>query len=862
MIGHIQPLGSVMADPHAADPSAPADTALDAPVERILSADEAVESRWASISEKWRQFEQSMAVKMREYARVMAERREQLFNFSSVYPLCERRAATDQVIVVDEFGEVVLNAGDGHAKMRTSFGLAASAIRTLHGPISNYLSGIGQRPNLILSKGIDDESPDREQILSCVIDDQHDGAGFDAVLHDFIQQILAFPCAVIRQRWVAKSRVQRDEDGRLRRCVHFNGADLRSWPLPNVLFSDPEKPRAEDQRFVIWYDRPTLLDLESEELRYEAVGECVPDPVTGFLVPAQVQRVEGRFFNLEPLRIEAESSGRSNSWAQQDYFHMMLTGQAVTREVDKPAPLVAKQFGRFQGEGYIDFGEEVRNGILCHEIIALLVETAGWPEDLLTIGSKRELIRRLNEIFWNITTVHTDRLIELRPCPYNPPRNTAIVAFFLHGKGGIYGHGVVQAGESLERQIDRLVNDNLWISTKRANPNWIADRSATLASDGTALTDAQINALLNGVGRVIRSSMGGVQSVKDMLMELRPDANSEWANEVAFLVEQYKQRTLADDVSRGEISGATATETSNAMASSSMRILDVAKRIAVAIVQIDRNILSDLGTFMRDPDEFLSYLTKVAGKAGLKAWYLLPTSSGLCDQVRVEHSGVSSRNREVRIAQFQACREFWAPTGVANTEAMLRMELSLLDIPDVDSLLASGAQPIDPRQEVKSLAQGHYVRPHQHEDPYDHYAVHYLQLLAIAPDVAMTHPELFPSDQILMRVTPQMVPGMKPPGLENFRFDASILTPQLIRHLEETLDIIRMLEAVAQSSQVEMDQRHEAEEEQAGAEEDERAKAGEPQRTTETTVQDDGSMQTRVRTTGAKPPMSGMLQNA
>lgn len=731
---------------------------------------------------KDQRFQEAIANLTRDMLEAFDQTREDKVNFSTRYALAERRSETQLDIRLDENGVVDHTHGDGDRRLRLTLGLSASGITTVEDVYIGYLFQGGLHLNDLIGRGISDENVDKEIIGYQLLRHQHRMGSSLRVLKQAIRDAVTFKLGVMEMRWCRKVGLREDpETGFLREQVVHEGEHFENVPLPWVWFSDIDKRSIEEQRVIMRYWRKSLVELERDEVVWDLEERPGPEGVP-VLIP---KIVAGRYHNLDDIREEVKQYSPTIQSRDQYMSSVHFTPIQKCREIDLGLWDVTMPVGAVTSQGYLEL-----SGFVEHDIIDVdTVERWDWPIENPHQLTKRQLGRILDSIFWEWTVSDSGVVLQMKPA--DPPRFTYYAESWQPGKG-IYGQGVPDRAGELEDMCDQIVNDNLSISERRADPTKVYDMEVLRNENAEPLTRDQINQLATGKGGVM--TVRGVD-VNQAYMEYAPEANPHWMQEFSTIKTLLDERLMVSDELRGMSEADTLGQARQDLNRSQRRTIKGAEEFGTNILeQIDRHIFEDLERY-HDDESFEQYCIKVAGSAGLKAHYIFPKVKGLADAFDIIHAGSPEANREVRQAQLFQMAQFYIPLGFGDPDAYQEAQLQLLQEKAPERFKAAGQKARDARQEIKAFANDHYLAPIPTEDALGHYRMHLQQLIALGDRAALI--ELDPQ-LVFAAVAPrtpggplQILPVSIPPGLEHFKFDPEVILPQLLQHMKETEPLVR-----------------------------------------------------------------------
>lgn len=756
------------------------------PETRQEIARELQNERMINDAEEDQQFQSAMADLLTDMLQAFDMTREDKINFSERYRLAERRSETRLDIYLDEHGAVDENRGDGDRRLRLTLGLSASAITTVASVDIRYLFSGGMHLNDLIGKGVNDENIHKEVMGYALLRDQHKKGRLIPVVKKFVYDRATFPLAVMQQRWCRKSALREDpETGFLKETVVHEGSMFENVPLPWVWFSDINKSRVEDQRFILQYRRRSLAEVERDEVVWDLEdGGVGPN---GEPLPPIPRVVAGRYHNLDDVREDISQWTPDIQMRDTQLSETIFPIFDEARDIDRGLWDVTMPVGELYGEGHLQLSHLVEDGTITPKT----VERWDWPIEDPWNMSKRALGRILDSILWNITLSDKGVLMEMRPCPENPPRLSYYAEAWQPGKG-LYGFSVVDRAGELEDMADQIVNDNLQISERIADPLKVFNDQAITDINGQRLTPQQMQRIASGKGGVI--VVRGID-VGDAYMEVKPDANPNWVQEFMLLKELLDERLMISDELRGNSSADTLGQARQDLSRSQERTVISAETIGENVLQvIDENVFLDMERFY-DEQTFEQKCIEVAGDAGLHAHYVFPSVRGLANTFDIIHAGSPQANREVRQAQLFQMAQFYVPLGVGDPEVYQEAQLQLNQEKSPERFKTGGQRARDARQEIKAFANNHYLAPVPSEDALGHYRMHLQQLLPLLKDPSLLS-ELNP-DFVFAAIAPrtpggpiQLHPVSTPPGLEHFKFDPEVIIPQLIEHMKATEPLI------------------------------------------------------------------------
>lgn len=456
--------------------SSTGDANMDGGGDRVQRVDWGVRSR--EIAPKLHRFETALIDMLSRKIGACSNIRER-WNFSKEMETARVMAAAKSRIWVNANGEVVVQSGESNAIAGMQLGYSAQAIDYAAARIFRDNYEAAERPFVVSARADKQENVPVVETLTAMIDHLLRQGEFLKIANLVCGECPTTGTGVLRVEAISPVVMVRDsKTGAWSKRLLDPEFSFSSWKIEDVLVTNLECPRPEEQEGVFWVTRNTTASALMSDV---AIYENVPMDDSGAMF---FQRVGGKYFNLRYLwetQPVATYGVYDQSWGQ-------------SQMVSDDEPLVKVEY-----EGRINFRDMVRKGVLDAEILSFFGIDLGIPmmapEDPQELSAYQdELAFRASEINYTVAWVVKQSqviaqnvgagymtwswlqgatggdLVAFDDGRQRKGPNTLYRYPWLNQAGLFMGQGIPSRGSSIEYQANGIANSLVAGSQMASNP--------------------------------------------------------------------------------------------------------------------------------------------------------------------------------------------------------------------------------------------------------------------------------------------------------------------------------------------------------------------------------------------------------
>lgn len=605
------------------------------------------------------------------------------------------------------------DAENGHMEMGISQGWTAQAVKAATAFEYAQLTEQTERPYELSIKGDATENVNKLKMVHGVLDDMFQNGGFKERLRPLTKGKVGHGTGVLRYEVVRETEFKRQRiDGRFIESIGPITPKYSVWPLDRVLFTNPDHSQAAWQEGVFWETPHVTLERLSRQ-------EATFDVSDGTLF-----QVGGKFRNLETLRRVTEK-GRGVG-------HTTRTGNdGIVGRLDPNEPETLSSFDTWrlvEYEGAIPWGSIIAAKGMTPRAARVFGIDVGPDPDPDNEAQMVEWARRLEKVkvyqcaytTHNADASRSERhMLRVEPDLRQDPRNSAYIFRYDEIEDELYGLGISDLGDKMERAGDLMRNIQTWVIWKNAHPSHMVDMTAF-----TTRSLASIEKLINDPDRLIATRPGTRpnDAVRPFLLEVN---TAELESSIAAQKFEFELTTGVSAIQKG---GGGSTRTLGELQLKEQKSASVLIHSMLGTTQeigrLIRDMLQD-AFFFRSNGEIIEYVSRVSGLDPSEVLELLPTIEGIENEIIIDSPLGGGEDRAVLTTLIMRILQIIGP-GMFTDPALAKFARRVIEISGFPRTRQLGLFPEEtkiPSDEHILMMQGQKVNV----NPVDDHALHLAQ---------------------------------------------------------------------------------------------------------------------------------------
>jgi hypothetical protein len=620
----------------------------------------------------------------------------------------DRRAVNGWLARYKANGEIDETWEDGYAELGITLAWGAQAINTSGAYMSNRYFNDSPRFYATQSIGRSPENKDVAASMDAFTDVNLRQADFEKWGRRRFYQKCKHGTSIMRYELISKLEYKL-ENGAM---VEKRGKPtvwVQVWPIEDFECTNIDRADASRQEGVFWISRQrNANDLSANEATYDFDTDDEGDIQTG-----KFRRVKGKFFGLDRVR----------SLPPMTYKIPVPVGDprstTPSRNTSTVSNLALFDLIEYQGTIARAVFEE-----FTPKMAAFWGIDVGMPE-LMDVDPKDSANRDVLDEFrarltrvpmWqvsfpnpdNATGDVSDMLLEFDIRANG--RNSAY--FYRYGEDGdeVYGRGIVDYADPLERIGTAAMNAALRLAMHDSKPSVLANRNLL-----DIPTKGEVRNLFRS-GNIIDSY--GAAKLEDVLQVMKLNGDIAGLKELAmYCRESYFEAGRVLPAIMGGAQANTAEQDSfnreSAQSWLDESILSDAREDYRFIRDFWEDLWNELGR-----DEFLKQVREAAGFDAANLDDEIQDFDQFMDHYFLDHPNTFGKDPMLLSAAFDNKSAVWMQSGAMDLPQACQTSFGFI-YPNADSLMMDGFKPVSPKQEVSEMIAGHNILPTNKMQPQD-----------------------------------------------------------------------------------------------------------------------------------------------